>query len=220
VIKEERETSTVPLEANKSWLTVAHPGYFGKNRDLQIEKWNRQYGEENWRLAWELKDGQVLNFERFFWQVYVASYTQYFLHHPDELSFITENYSYTYDKDLVSRADAFDPYTLYGKPGESNQFHHVALNIALEWFLETPFKGSKPLQVRQGKPGTTESSWPKGWRWSPGLIPAVRADLIPSLSMTGWWQEGTMEHFYQSAKVLQVRSEALSVRRCQNVSRI
>lgn len=190
---------------SKEWKTISRPGYQGKNRDAKAEEWNVLYGKENWRIAWELRDGQILDFEKLFWQIYVASYVQYFLRNPEEANFITSGFSYAYDKELVSKKDAFDPYALYEKAGKPNQFHNVALNIALEWFLERRFTGKDPIQVRQGKPGTPSSDWPTGWRWSPGLIPTVRKDLIPENEITGWWQKWTMEDFYQKAKVLQVK---------------
>lgn len=183
------------------------PGFQGKDRDRQFAEWNQIYGEGNWRIAWELADGQVLGFEEVFWQVYVAGYVRYFLAHPEEATYLTDNYSYAYDKDPVGKQAAFDPRALYERPGRPNQFHHVALNVALEWFLGMPFRGTKSLQVRQGKPEVPQSAWPKGWRWSPGLIPTVRPDLIPETEIAGWWQRGTIEALYQCAKIVQIKNE-------------
>ena len=80
---------------------------------------------------------------------------------------------------MVSKEEAFSPYAKYDKPGTVNQFHNVALNIALEERLGRPFTGSRPIQVREGKPGTDPATWPEGWRWSPGRIAAAHPELIP-----------------------------------------
>lgn len=187
------------------WQTIARPGYQGKKKDEQIVSWNQKYGVENWRMVWETKEGEVMFFEDIFWRVYVPGYVKHFLAQPEEARWITDNYSFAFDKDEIRREQAFDLYALYNKPSVANQFHHVALNIALEWYLGLPFKGSRPVRVREGKPGTVEEEWPEGWRWSPGRIPTVRADLIPDLELAGWWEPGTIEDFYQKAKVVQVR---------------
>ncbi len=52
--------------------------------------------------------------------------------------------------------------------------------------------------------GVDISTWPAGWLWSPGLIPAVHPELIPVSTATSWWQAGSIEDLYQSAKILQI----------------
>jgi len=180
-------------------VNAGRPGYLGKNKDHQIALWNEEFGLGNWRLVWILRSGQILNFRQIFEQ-YVWSYAKYFAGHPKEAEFLITNFSFAYDKELISRAEAFDPYALYNKPGRPNQFHHVALNMALEKVLRLPFAGLKPIQVREGKPGSDQNLWPEGWRWSPGRIPAANAELIPEDNLPSWWQKGSIEHLYQSAK--------------------
>ena len=186
-----------------SWTIVERPSYLGKQRGAKEAEWNEKYGEGNWRYAWELANGEVLDYERVFWEIYVAGYVRYFLAHPEETIFLSENFSYAYDKEEINREEAFDPHALYNKPGHPNQFHNVALNIALECFLGLPFKGERPIQVREGKPGTETDHQPEGYLWSPGRIPAVRPELIPR-DIEGWWRRGSIEDLYQSAKVVQV----------------
>lgn len=191
--------------SHSTWYTVERPGYQGKKKDAQIAHWNQCYGEGNWRIAWELNSGLVQNYEQIFYNFYVPGYVKYFLQYPDEAHFLTTNFSYAYDKDMISKDEAFDPHALYDKPGKPNQFHNVALNLALEYYLGLPFRGNIPIQVREGKPDTDPITWPQGWRWSPGRIDAVRQDLIPKNDIKGWWSPGTIEDVYQTAKVLQIR---------------
>ena len=40
---------------------------------------------------------------------------------------------------------------------------------------------------------------------SPGRIPFHLLDLIVQPALEGWWNEGSVEQWYQSAKVLQAR---------------
>ena len=195
------------MEQDKShsqWVTIEHPGYLGKQRDQKYEEWNERFGLLNWRIAWSLRDNSVLNYPDLFYKVYMAGYSDYLQKHPKEAEWLAKNASYTYDKDLITKEGAFDPYALYEVPGKDNQFHNVALNIALEHSLGIPFQGENPLQVREGKPGTPIDTWPAGWRWSPGRIPARNPLLIPENDLTGWWQPGSIEDLYQKTKVLQI----------------
>lgn len=193
------------LSSKKRWVTAERPGYLGKTKDAREAAWNQSFGEGNWRYAWETIDGKVMDFDQVFWQVYVAGYAAYFAAHPGEAIMLTDKFAYAFDKELVTHDQAFDPYFLYNKPGHPNQFHNVALNIALEWFLGLPFSGHEPFQVREGKPGTPLEQQPIGYLWSPGRIPAVRPELIPKTDTPGWWNPKSIEGFYQSAKVIQAK---------------
>lgn len=190
-------------EEISNWISIGKPGYLGKNKDELVVLWNQKYGEGKWRLAWQLASGEVLGYSDIF-QLYVDSYTQYFETHLDEAYYLTENFAYAYDKDLVSKEESFNLYSLYFLPGRPNQFHHVALNHALELRLFLEFKGVLPIQVREGNPGTDPNTWPKGWRWSPGRIPAIHSEQIPAGYPSSWWQAGSIEDLYQSAKILQI----------------
>lgn len=189
---------------NERWMVVEKPGYQGGKKDDQTKQWNEQYGESRWRLRWILADGRECSYDEIFWTVYVPGYVRHFLSHSEEARFITKNFSYGYDLDFIPKQLAFDHRALYDKPGVVNQFHHVAFNMALEFYLGYPFQGLEPLQVRQGKRGVPEPERPRGWRWGPGRIVAVRRDLIPQSDLAGWWGPDTIEDLYQKAKVLQV----------------
>ena len=193
------------LSNSESWLTVEHPGYLGKKKDETYRLWNEKYGDNKWRLVNETANGEIFSYEDIIWKVYVPGYVNYFLRNPNEAIHITSNFAYGYDKDVCSREQAFNIYALYNKDGVANQFHHVAFNVSLEYYLGLKFKGSGSVQIREGKPGTPDSEQPEGFRWSPGRISAVRSDLIPITNLKSWWNPGTIEDFYQSTKALQIR---------------
>lgn len=200
--KEKLQDNKATLE---NWVTAERPGYFGKSREEQEKAWDEKYGKGNWRLAWETPQKEALTFDGII-QEYVEGYTEYFRQHPDEAKWITENYAYAYDKEIITKEEAFDPYALYQKQGKANQFHHVALNIALEKVLDTPFKGEEPIKVRAGKPNTPVEQWPAGWKWHPGLIPCVHPEMIQDVTFDNqWWKKGSIEDLYQSDKVLQIK---------------
>lgn len=191
--------------SKEKWVTIGSPGYFGKSREEQVKNWNDKYGEGKWRIAWETPQGNVLTYEDII-KEYIEGYAEYFRQHPEEAKFLTDNYSFAYDKEMITKEDAFDPYALYQKPGKVNQFHHVALNISLEKVIGIPFKGSEPIKVRAGKPETPIEQWPDGWKWHPGLIQCIHPELIKDVDFPNqWWGKGSIEDLYQSDKVFQIK---------------
>lgn len=198
--REERNSKT-----ENSWVITERPGFLGKDREKKEKEWNEKYGEGNWRLVWATADGQVLSYEDIM-EEYINGYVEYFKQNPSEAKYLTENFSFAYDKDLITKKEAFDLYALYQKPGKANQFHHVALNIALENKLDMSFKGNEPIKVRMGKPSVPVEEWPLGWKWSPGNIPSTQPENIPDVIFdNSWWEKDSIEDFYQSCKALQVK---------------
>ncbi|HEX7042259.1 MAG TPA: hypothetical protein VF189_03325 [Patescibacteria group bacterium] len=191
----------------EKWDVKEHPGYLGKTRPEKMAEWDNRYGSGNWRLShWQNAKGEMLTYDQVF-KVYVEGYEKYFKEHVDEADFLIKNYAYAYDHDMITKEEAFDSHAYYNKPGFRNQFHNVALNIALVNVTGRMFEGSKPIQVREGVPGTPDSMQPEGFMWSPGRIKCVDPRIIPQVNLTGeiWWQDGTIEDFYQKAKVLEVK---------------
>lgn len=200
-------TKEISESLEETWVVVEKPGYLGSKKEQKFAEWDSKYSEGNWRLVWQTADGKRLFFEDIF-DIYVQGYVEYFKEHPGEADYLTQNYSFAYDETLISKDQALDSSALWEKPGVSNQFHHAALNFALQEVLGIPFKGERPIQIRGGKPGTPVETWPAGWKWHPGRIPCPNPDLIPKnlTQERKWWEEGTIEDLYQSAKVLEIKA--------------
>ncbi len=188
----------------EAWETIENIGFFGRDRDRIEAELTEKYGLNNWRVRWRYSNGRVVDFDQVFEEVYVEGYTSFFQSHPEESRWVIKNASYVYDRDLVTREEAFKPRLLVGVPGLPNQFHHVAINLAIESRLGLKFSGSMPLQVREGKPDQSVDLWPMGWRFSPGRIPCADKVLIPNSELQGWWQPDSIEDCYQKSKILQI----------------
>ena len=65
--------------------------------------------------------------------------------------------------------------------------------------LGRKFEGDHLVQIR-GRDS-------EGAKYNPGFVPFHLLDMIVKPSLTGWWQENSIEDFYQSNKVLQVRKD-------------
>lgn len=184
---------------NETWQTIQRVGFEGKQKDANRKLWDTTYGANNWRLTWQYANGQVVDFNQVF-EEYVLGYTQHFSLNHVVAQMVSGGYSFTYDKELITREQAFQPLALVNIPGKANQFHHVALNIALEQRCSLPFRGSQPVQVRLGKPGLPELH--------PGNIPCIDPSKVPRVDLPGevWWERGSIEDLYQSSKILQIRN--------------
>lgn len=179
------------------WEVLALPGQFGRWRDELFAGFDEQYGLGNWYFAWIMPSGEVWDFDQVFWNIYVGGYVEYFSVHPDEAEYLAANFSYAYDLTPITSEQAYDPYALIGVPGLPNQFHHVALNIAI-LDVTDGWRGGKPIAVRGLE---TE-----GEHWNPGHIPAREQHLSFAFPLEGaWWEPDSIEAVYQHNKVLCVR---------------
>ena len=93
-------------ETIQGWITVERPGYLGKSKDGK----NFYPGTENTELMVGGWFGETAKRWRFstttvFSKKYIESYALYFLQHPDEASFLTENFSFAYDKELITKEE-------------------------------------------------------------------------------------------------------------------
>lgn len=166
-----------------------YPGYLGDKKELMYKAWDKKY--KKWKLRW-IFENQIVSFDEIFWKVYVAGYTNYFFSNHDEAKNLATKYSYTYDKDLITKEKAFDYKYLLNKKKSNNQFHHCALNFAIKYNLNLEFNGTKPLQVRGKDSG--------GYKWNPGFIKSTVK--FTQKQIKGWWEPNSIEAYYQSHKVL------------------
>ena len=190
---------------------VERPGYFGKRRDEFVEKYNIEYGLNNWKIAWLIGENlrwvggkepvqgrYVLREFPDNCKLYAYSYLVYFQKHRDELEWIVENYENVFDKfpnDVNSGLD-------FTKQ-EANYTHlqDIAIRIVAEK-LALEFKGRGLLQIRTGVNSPGE-------KWSPAMILFCKPELIMRPELKGWWDKGipdSIECWYQSNKVLMVKA--------------
>lgn len=172
-------------ERESNWVTIKTDIWAVS---VQSHEWDKEYGRGNWRIVWQIPNKEVLSFEQLF-LIYVDSYVKYFEDHYYDALFLTNHYAFVYSLDHISKKEiAFDPYAFHEKPGEAEQFHHTAINLALENVLGLEFKGSEPI-------GREEADF-----WHPNQIPPYHPDLIP---LVNWCP--TLETFYQKARKLQIK---------------
>jgi len=178
----------------EKWKTIKRPGYSGKNKDQRQRQYNKIYGRNNWRVAWLVK-GKIFSKEEIV-LLYEDSYYIFFKKHPQTLKRLISQAKNVYD-DVVSNINSGLDYAK--QETKRTHYQDIAIRRCLVRF-GLKFKGKKLIQIRdyQGK-------HPLSLKLSPGRIPFHLPELIKKPELTGWWQVGSLESFYQSNKVLQIR---------------
>lgn len=178
-----------------TWRIVERPGYFGKKRDQIQAGYDERYGKDNWRIAWQI--GALVVERSAALMLYEDGYYHHLQSNPELLEELLVCASDVYD-DAPSNVQAGFSYE--HQETAVNHLHDVAIRRAV-LRLGRWFKGSELVQIRH-----TLSTHPLSVPLSPGQVPFHQPELIvqPALERW-WWQSNSVECFYQSNKILQVR---------------
>ena len=179
------------------WITVERPGYLGKKRDLVQARWDHQYGEQNWRIAYQW--GDLVVPKEMGIQLYEDGYYEFLKGNPSMLEWLIGTASEVYDTAPTNVQAGLD-YFVQETP--NNHIHDVAIRRAVlrlgKWF-----QGDHLVHVR--------STVSEGAVLSPGIVPFHLPEMIipgeiKDYGRKGfWWEPGTIEDFYQRNKVLQIK---------------
>lgn len=180
---------------NDIWKTVDRPGYFGRRRDEKIATLNENYGVGNWRLVWT-GNNEALEFRDACELFYEKSYLYYLQGKPDEVDFIC-SFGECIDNAPTNVTSGLD-YTK--QEAFSTHIQDIAVRNAL-MRLGRKFEGPKDkiLVIR--------SKDSEGFKFGPGNIPFAWPEWIMQPSLCPKWaNHGSVEDFWQSNKVLQVKN--------------
>jgi hypothetical protein len=177
-----------------SWINEGRPGYLGKHRTEKFHEWDLLYGKGDWRLAW-LWGRSFVTFTGAC-HLYEDAYVAYLGKNRSILNELIRVACDVYDdspSNITSGVDYLKQET------ERTHIQDIAIRRALKR-LNTCFHGTQLLQIRQEK-GIHSLSM----TLSPGKVPFNKMDKITRPWLKGWWDQGTVECFYQSNRILQVR---------------
>ncbi len=77
------------------WNTADRPGYMGDARDRLYSKWDQEYGEGSWRIAYEW--GALILPRELGLQIYEDAYVRFFEDNPAKLDWLVRNFSDVWD---------------------------------------------------------------------------------------------------------------------------
>jgi len=163
-------------------------------RREEIRQLNEEFGPGNWRLVWV--DGQrELEFLDACREFYEEAYFRHLSARPDDLDFIC-SFGECIDNAPTNVSCGCD----YSKQETfSTHIQDIAVRNVLRR-LGRSFNGpaGSILVIR-----TRDDN---GWRFGPGNIPYYESSVIIQPSLRPWWaRQGSVEDFWQSNKVLQVK---------------
>ncbi len=174
------------------WTTLERPGFFGSKKDEIIRQYNEMFGEENWRLMWQWNDGVVPYIEAC--QLYEDGYYADSFNREDLWKKLSKTASDVYDHTPTNVESGLD-YTL--QEGTATHLQDIAIRRVMMrrgW----KFEGDELVQIR-----SHSQYW--GENLSPGKLPFHMPEMIVEPRLESWWDKDTIEDFYQSNKVVQVR---------------
>ena len=194
------------------WTLVERPGFEGKAKRDNEGKWDRQYGEGNWKRVWKY-GGEMLDFEGIC-KHYENAYFEHAKENPEIWLELLSCASDVYDNDFSNIHSGTD-YSIQ----ESGSIHiqDIAVrNVVRRMGWE--FRGNRLVRVRKHSKESYERKEDWGFHLSPGKIryhepwaierPSV-AELAEEEGKEPWYGVGTVEDMYQSNKWLAVRSSVL-----------
>ncbi len=176
------------------WTTIERPGTFGKNRDTLYRQYDERFGKDNWRVIWQW-NGEFLPHITAC-QLYEDGYYADSFRRESlwkELASVARNVYDIQESDVESGLD----YLL--QSGNATHLQDIAIRrVMLRRGYK--FEGDQLVQIRSNK-----SYW--GQVLSPGRVQFHLPDLILVPHLESWWDPNSVEDFWQSNKVLQVRED-------------
>ncbi len=172
-------------------------GYLGKRKEEKYAEWDKLYGPKNWRLIWKW-GYRNLNFIKLC-EIYEAAYYLFLKSHPEVLNELISETSDVYDDAVTNVYSGFE----YTKQ-ETGRTHIQDISIRrVVHKLGKKFGGNKLIRIRHDR-----GDHPLSMTLSPGIVPFHKPGRILIPWLTGWWHAGTVECFYQSNRILQIRVNA------------
>jgi len=175
-----------------TWKTIERPGVFGLRKAEILERYDHQYGIHNWRIAHRYGD-RFLDF-RDVCHLFEEAYLRDSFSREDLWLSLRGAAKGVYDIDHSDIKSGLD-YLI-----QDNNATHIQ-DIAIRNVFQTRgwnFEGSELVQIR----GCAK---PFGVKLTPGRVPFHQPEYIIIPHLEGWWDVNSVEDFYQSNKVLQVK---------------
>lgn len=190
---ETHKTQTA-MEVPSGWLLCGRLGYVGAARQKRQQANDRLFGAGNWRVA-HLWQNKVIERSDAL-TIYEEAYFQYLSTNPEVVERLCTTASEVYDI-APSNVESGEDYERQECPAVHLQ--DIAVRRCLRR-LSRRFEGDHLVQIRGHE---TE-----GYLLNPGVVPfhETAAILRPNLGHDNWWKPGSIEDFWQSNKVLLVRT--------------
>lgn len=174
------------------WKTIERPGYFGRKKDSLIKTYNDMYGLGNWRIGWRWLDEDI-DF-LFACHLYEDGYYNDSFRREDLWKNLTNIAWNVYD---IETRDIESGFNYLTQKSNATHLQDIAIRRVIArrgW----KFTGNKLIQIRNHS-----DKW--GKELGPGKVPFHLPEHIVEPRLEKWWDKNSIEDFYQSNKVLQIK---------------
>lgn len=173
------------------WRTISRPGQSGGKKKQLKEMYDNTYGPENWRIMWQWGDDVIDNI--FAYQIYEDGYYHDSLKREDLWKELISTASDVYD---IEERDIESGLDYLVQNGKATHLQDIAIRRVL-FRRGWKFEGDELIKIR-----SHSQYW--GKQLSPGRILFHRPELIIKPSLKSWWNEDSIEDWYQSNKIMQI----------------
>lgn len=204
-------------DVRDKWIVIFNQlSYSGFNKKRIYQGLNYLFGSKNWLPA-HFFDGKIISrYDAYL--IYEEAYYQFLKNNPNILEKIVNSASEVYDIAPPNIASGLD-YTK--QEYEATHLQDISIRRVLTRLeLEKRgmrydpeklpkikiFKGNHLVQIR----GHTTEGYRLGL--NPGKVPFHRPDLIMDTEQEGWWDDGSVEDWYQKNKVLLINPDNFNAR--------
>jgi hypothetical protein len=175
-----------------NWKIIDRPGYAGRKKHKLREMYDNTYGPENWRIAWQWRDDLIDNVLAY--QIYEDGYYHDSFVREELWRELISAASEVYD---IEEADVASGLDYLIQDGSATHLQDIAIRRVV-FRRGWQFEGDELVQIRSHKDYF-------GKNLSPGKVSFHRLEQIVIPHLKGWWNENSIEDWYQSNKVLQIK---------------
>ncbi len=183
------------LKIIDDWAILGRPGFAGKQKRQKRKELLDKFDEGNWKIA-HLYEDELLSQEEAL-NHFENSYQKFFEDNPEILEWLLHTARDIYDNQETNVNSGFD-YSI--QETDDAHLHDIAIRRVLQK-MEKEFQGELLLQIRG------ENS--EGFILSTGQVPFYKPKLIQRKQLKGWWGKNSIESYWQSNKVLAVKTKRL-----------
>jgi hypothetical protein len=176
-----------PNNSNSWRIVEKQVPRLGKKREEKIAEYDKKYGKNNWRFAWQL-GGKSINFLEAC-EEYEKSYLKHFQRNRQDLEYLSRNALEVYDTNLSNIESGLD---YAHQEDTATHIQDIAIRRIMSQKNLT-FNGDKYIQIRK------RSQDPVGRSLSPLNVAFHKPRLVKNLSKAS----ATVEDFWQNNRVIQ-----------------
>ena len=200
------------------WIVVERLGHLGASRDARYKEWTKSYGPKRdyrsghldsggWDIVWVWENG-ILAPKPIACGIYEQAYFAYSKSHDRRWRRLARRARDIYDKDRLNDPRSGLDYQIQRSPADHIQDIAIRRVFARAGFV---WLGKKLIRIRRHESRRMRRArdgedLDYGYHFSPGKVPFHRPNLILEPHLEGWWDRNTVEDWYQSNRVLVVKS--------------